>query len=52
MTDENGTTTIVIKRELRDKLAALGGKDDSFNDIIEKLVYFHTRYKGVVEREK
>lgn len=31
-------TTIAVPKELRDKLASLGKKDDSFSDIIERLL--------------
>lgn len=32
------TTTIVISRKLRNELAKLGKKDDSFEDIIRRLL--------------
>jgi hypothetical protein len=31
-------TTIVLKKETRDSLAAIGGKDQSFDEIIRELL--------------
>lgn len=31
-------TTIVVEKKTRDRLAKLGSKDESFNDIIKKLL--------------
>lgn len=31
-------TTIMISKKLRDKIAELGSKDDTFEDILERLV--------------
>jgi len=31
-------TTVVLRKVTRDKLAALGGKDDTFDIIVEKLL--------------
>lgn len=33
-------TTIVLSKSTRDELASLGGKDDSFEDIVKKLIRF------------
>jgi len=34
-------TTIKITKEVRDDLAKLGAKDDTFNTIIRRLIAFH-----------
>ena len=38
-------TSMVITKATRDKLAALGGKDDSFEDIILRLIEEHEETK-------
>jgi hypothetical protein len=38
---EKRTTSIVLTRETRDKLASCGGKDDTFESIIKRLIEEH-----------
>lgn len=49
MVDENETTTIVVRKTTRDKLAQIGTKDDTFDEIITRLCDFWARYGGVVK---
>ena len=44
----NDITTITLKVNTRDKLAAIGTKDDSFDEIVNRLCDFWNRYKDVV----
>jgi hypothetical protein len=38
------TTSIRVTDETRDKLAELGGKDDTFEEIIQRLILEHTMF--------
>ena len=38
---KEGTTNIRVTRSVRNRLAEIGGKDDSFNDIVIKLLEFY-----------
>jgi len=40
MTDNNGQTTLRVTKETRNRIARLGEKDDSFDDILETLCGF------------
>ncbi len=39
------TTTIQIKKEVRDELKKVGDMDDDYNSVIEKLLREHNRNK-------
>ena len=39
--EADGTTTIRIKRSTKERLAALGSKGDSYDDIVDKLISSH-----------
>ncbi len=41
------TTTIQIKKEVRDELKKVGNMDDDYNSVIEKLIREHNRNKLV-----
>lgn len=41
------TTTIQIKKDVRDELKKLGDMDDDYNNVIEKLIREHNRKKLV-----
>lgn len=41
-----GKTTIAVSVKTRDQLAALGRKDDTFDEIIERLLEYYTYKKG------
>ena len=36
-------TTIQVNKSTRDALASIGGKDDSFDDIINRLIDFYKK---------
>jgi predicted CopG family antitoxin len=44
-------TTISVDEETRDRLKSLGGKGDSYNDILEQLIdqYVESRYSKLEE---
>ena len=50
MPEDNERTTIVLKRATRNKLAALGGKDDSFDEILNRLADFWIQGKKLKEK--
>jgi hypothetical protein len=50
--NDDELTTISLKRKTRKRLADIGGMDDSFDDLLNRLADFWTRYKGVVERRR
>ncbi len=41
------TTTIQIKKDIRDELKKVGNMDDDYNSVIEKLIREHNRNKLV-----
>lgn len=49
MSNDNEDTSIRISKKLRNKVADLGSKDDSFETIIERLHDFYKRYERVVK---
>lgn len=38
------TTTLVVSREVRNDLAALGSKDNSFDTILRRLIKFYKEH--------
>ena len=46
-----GKTNIQVSRETRDRLAELGRKDDTYDDIIRRLIEFYYVSGGLPERE-
>lgn len=45
-------TTVKIKRDTKKMLAELGKKEDTYDDIIRKLIQFYIKNKHKVERRK
>lgn len=50
--EENEITSMRISRKTRDKVASIGNKDDSFDEIVDRLANFWIRYKDVVDQRK
>ncbi len=52
------TTTIAISKVIRDKLKIFGRKDETYDNIIERMIYlaerqnFYDRQKFILENEK
>jgi len=43
-------TTILIKKETRERLKKLGRKDESYDQIVNRLISFYEKEKKEVER--
>jgi len=46
----NRITSLRVTRETRDRLAEIGGKDDSFDEIIGRLLDFYKRNNKSLKR--
>lgn len=45
-------TNIQVSRETRDRLAQLGRKDDTYDDIVRRLIEFYYVSGGLPEKEQ
>lgn len=46
------TTTIVLKKSTRDRVAAIGKMDDSFDTVVDRLCDFFEKYDVIVKERK
>ena len=47
MSNNDGKTTILVEYDTRDKLKKLGHKDETYDDIINKLIRTYEKERGI-----